>query len=96
MRVLKYKLSKFQTTHIDLPESSVVLSVGEQRGDIMAWVLVDESDSNISRFKFVPIMTGEDCDYLEQFRSQNFYGTVFIDWYVFHVFGECPSAARGV
>ena len=86
--IYKYKLKATDMQVLDLPEGAEVLSVREQRGDMMVYAFVDDDNfENTEPFTFIVRGTGHDAG---NFKRQNytFLGTVKLEKgaLMFHVF----------
>ena len=82
-----WKFNLNETTTLDLPEESQVLSVGAQGDFICLWVLVDPDNPKTPRtFRFY----GTGWDIKESIENLFYIGTVQMPYtgFVFHVFEE--------
>ena len=81
MRIYKYQIEEIKdVVIIEMPESAQVLHVGQQNGVLTIWASVDP-EARMVRRKFRIVGPGHDHDV-----GYGYYGTVFIDTFVWHVF----------
>lgn len=84
-RVYKYELPLMDLATIRLPKEAQVLSVGEQRGNLFIWALVDADETETRERTFRIAGTGHNLnlDYHDRFI-----GTVLMHnaSLVFHIF----------
>lgn len=82
--IFKYRINSPETI-VRLPADHKVLWVGNQNGDLYAWIMIDTSKPLTRSITFAVVSTGEPIDrkLLEEF---NYCGTVPQPPYVWHVF----------
>jgi len=89
MTIFKYLLPIQDCVELDLPYTSRVLSVGNQRGELCLWATMPEHVCTCKRFILI-VGTGMDAPIPSEAR---FVGTVQIEPFVWHVF-ECEGETR--
>ena len=87
--IYKYELELTPNTEqvLRLPRNAPVLSVGKQNDELYVWAKVNTEEVNIPR-KFIVAWTGKELpeSIAAKHSSAVFYGTVQIDYLVYHIF----------
>ncbi|XOQ12598.1 MAG: hypothetical protein ACFWTY_01105 [Shouchella clausii] len=86
-RIFKYELPVMETQLLSLPKNSQVLSVGNQRENLVLWATVNTQTKESERHV---IKIGTTGNPLPNVENANFLGTVLFanDTFVVHVFHE--------
>lgn len=90
MRIWKFELSITDVQEVDIPFPARVLSVGNQRDELVLWALVDPDDE-LMTVKIRIVGTGNPFDFelFDDARQAKFIGTVLMgNGLVWHVFEE--------
>ncbi len=84
MVIWKFDLEITDTQHVILPMDARLLSVGNQRGNLCLWAIVNPVKAMETRCIEI-IGTGNPIEKLVGFHRE-FLGTIVIDPFVWHVF----------
>jgi len=82
--IYKYELKILGFQVLEMPEGSQVLSVGNQRGKVCLWAMVDPA-APVSLRAFEVFGTGNPMPD-DEILGRKFIGTVIVDPFVWHVF----------
>lgn len=82
MKIFKYQLEALDN-EVAMPIDSVILSVGEQNGEVVMWAMVNEASTAGIR-KITVVGTGWGLK--NSMTRRHYLGTVQVGAYVWHVF----------
>ena len=87
MTIYKYSLNLKGLQTIVLPSKFDFLDVQVQNGIICLWFFVDTTKPKVPKNIYI-YGTGEDIDFSRLDKDTTYLGTVQLDTFVWHVFGE--------
>lgn len=89
-QIRKYRLKKFESTDLRLPEGTMCMHVGKQDNEVTLWALVPMEAPEVV-YRFHAAVTGDRMG--ENSITKNYLGTVLFakGSYVVHVFSNCAK-----